>query len=248
MDFGIPILKRDLLSTLVPERTHAGGPIADPSVTLFVWRTCRFPAEARGGVLAFYTEDYRFECLWRQPERYAEQFAHFGWGAVIEPDFSTWADAPLVEQLWAIYRMRTLGRLYQEHGLRIIPNFAWSDVRSFEFAFSGIPRHAPVVAVECRTAGQGDGDRRAFLAGLSEGIRQVAPQTVLIYGAADSRHTSWLTPHLPSGPRYVLLPSWTALRDRRRAEARRQERVRNQLTLFPAGGNEAWADEDPQAA
>jgi len=155
--------------------------------------------------LAFFVDDERFECLWRQPERYAEQFRAFGWGAVIEPDFSTWANAPLAEQLWAIHRMRALGRRYQEHGINVIPNLAWSDERSFEFAFSGIPQHAPVVAVECRTAGQNDDDRRAFLAGLSEGLRQVQPQRVIIYGGKE--HAFWLS-QLPVGPRYTLLESW----------------------------------------
>lgn len=49
----------------------------------------------------------------------------------------------------------------------------------------GIPRCAPVVAVECRTVAQSERDRAAFLAGLAEGVRQTEPQRVLIYGGHE---------------------------------------------------------------
>ncbi len=247
MDWGIPSLRSDRLASLVPERVYTGGPVVDPAHTLFVWRTGRFLAEARGGVLGFHVDDYRFECLWRQPERYAEKFAGFGWGAVIEPDFSTWANAPLAEQLWSIYRMRSLGRLYQEHGLALIPNLAWSDKRSYEFCFQGIPRECPVAACEARTAGGNDDDRRAFLAGLSEGIRQVVPQTVLVYGGQE--HDFWLRRRLPEGPRYVLLESWTRVRGKVRQYEEQRLRHRNQFTFnFPTKGTDTWADEAQVAA
>jgi len=240
MDWDISALRADRLSDLVPVQVYTGGEISYASKTLCIWRTCRFPATARGGVLGFYVDDFRFECLWNRPTFYAEQFASFGWGAVVEPDFSTWANAPLVEQLWSIYRMRTLGRLYQEHGLRIIPNLAWSDERSFEFAFSGIPRGCPVAFCEARTAGSTDNDRRRFLAGLAEGVRQVQPEHILVYGGKE--HAFWLRGRLPAGPHYTLLESWTSARDRaRRSEARRQKN-RQQCQLFPNGGDR-WADE-----
>jgi len=245
MDFGIPSLLPDKLATVTPTAVYAGGPVTNPSNTLFVWRTCRFPAEARGGELAFYTDDYRFECLWNRPIFYAEQFARFGWGAIVEPDFSTWIDAPLAEQLWNTYRTRTLGRLWQEAGLQVIPSLNWADERSFSFAFSGIPQHAPVVACEARTAGGNDGDRRRFLAGLAEGVRQVQPQHVLMYGGKE--HAFWLESRLPPGSHYTLLESWTHARDRARRRETIRQKNRHQPILFPTGGD-SWADEDRAAA
>jgi len=102
-----------------------------------------------------------------------------------------------------------------------------------------------VVAVECRTAGQSDSDRRAFLVGLSEGVRQVHPQHVLVYGGLEHRH--WLTSHLPEGSHYILLESWTHARDRQRRQKELTARHRNQLTLFQVGGTQQWADEDQAA-
>jgi hypothetical protein len=248
LNFGIPSLLPNKLALIVPTATYAGGGITDPSTTLFVWRSCSFPQAARGGVVGFFVDDYRFECLWNRPTFYAEQFAAFGWGAVIEPDFSTWLDMPLAEQLWSIFRMRTLGRLYQEHGIRIIPNLAWSDERSFAFCFQGIPQHAPAVACECRTPGGNDADRRAFLAGLSEGVRQVHPQHITVYGGKEHQH--WLTPHLPSGPQYTLLESWTHARDRQRRQEKFAVKHRNQMKFnFPTRKEQpVWADEEAAAA
>jgi Domain of unknown function (DUF4417) len=232
-EYGFPHLRSDLLATVVPDLVYAGGSVTDPARSLFVWRTCTFPPSARGGVLAFYTDDYRFECLWRQPHRYAEQFRAFGWGAVLEPDFSTWRDAPLVEQLWAIYRMRSLGRLYQDYGINIIPNLAWSDERSFEFAFTGIPRGVPVAACEARTAGQCDDDRRRFLAGLTSAVEVVQPTHLVVYGGTQNEF--WLKGRLPPGPQYTLLPSWTSERDQMRKQEKRTLRDRDQLNLFVKG-------------
>jgi hypothetical protein len=237
MEWGIPSLRAVRLATEIPTRTFAGGLVTDPTTTLFLWRTGTFPQTARGGVLGFFVDDYRFECLWRQPTRYAEQFVTAGWGAIIEPDFSVWADRPLVEQLFNVYRMRTLGRLYQEHGLWLIPNVTWSTEPSFPFVFTGIPYQAPVVACECRTAGQRDDDRRAFLRGLQEAVRQLQPQHVLLYGGVE--HSFWLTGHLPTGPEYTLLESWTTARGRVRAAQERQLQDQNQFSLF---GGDSWVD------
>jgi len=244
LNFGIPTLRTDRLATRIPERVYAGGLIVEPEKLLFLFRTSRFPAEARGGVLGFFVDDYRFEALWRRPCFYAERFASF-WGAVCEPDFSLWIDHPRVEQLWSVYKMRTLGRLFQDVGLNVIPTLSWSDQGSFEFCFCGIPAGCPVAACEARTASHSAEDRRRFLAGLTEAVRQVAPQNVLIYAGRENE--SWLLRHLPPGPTYHLLESWTTVRDRVRCAEERRLRSRGQLTLFPIGG-EQWVDEAAQAA
>jgi hypothetical protein len=115
----------------------------------------------------------------------------------------------------------------------VILSLNWSDERSFEFCFLGIPHGAPVVAVECRTAGQTDGDRRCFLAGLTEGVKRTHPQCVLVYGGVE--HAYWLFPCLPPGPEYTLLPSWTYERDQIRKRDKCTLRNRDQLNLFVKG-------------
>lgn len=246
MNWGIPTLREDRLSALVPTTVYAGGPVSDPAHSLFLWRTYSL-TRARGMTVGFYIWDDKLEPLWRDPERQTDRLRTAGVAAVIEPDFSLWTDAPLVEQLWNTYRTRFLGRYWQEHGLLVIPNLNWSDERSFEFCFLGIPQHAPVIAVECRTAGQNDADRRAFLAGLAEGVRQVAPAHVLIYGGKE--HAYWLTPYVPPGPQYTLLESWTRARGRVRRQEELRLRHHKQFELnFPTKGARPWADEAVAAA
>jgi hypothetical protein len=202
IDWGIPSLRSDRLATVIPSCVYAGGVVSDPAHALFIWRTVSL-SRARGMTVGFYVWDERLEALWRHPERSTTRLLSAGVAAVIEPDFSLWTDRPLAEQLFNVYRMRTLGRLWQEAGLAVMPNLAWSDARSFSFCFSGIPAGAPVVACECRTPGSCDEDRRAFLRGLTEGVKQVQPENVLIYGGKE--HSFWLTERLPKGPHYTLI-------------------------------------------
>lgn len=245
-DFGIPCLRDDRLSSLVPTQIHTGGPVSDPAHTLFVWRTAAL-SKARGCIVAFYRWDSFFEAIWRNPHRYTDLFLKHGVTTLVECDFSLWRDDPLIVQAYNVFRTRSLARCWQEAGLLVIPSLNWSDERSFEFCFQGVPLHAPLVAVECRTAGQTDDDRRAFLAGLSEGVRQVRPANVLVYGGSE--HAYWLSGSLPPGPQFTLLQSWTSARDQLRKQARQQLRHRNQLVLtLPTKGTDVWADEDPAAA
>src|SRR5947209_20387460 len=105
MDFGIPSLFPDRLATVVPTSIYAGGPMAEPARTLFLWRTYSL-IQARRMTVGFYVWDDKLERLWRDPERQTAHFLAAGVAALIEPDFSLWTDAPLVEQLWNVYRTR----------------------------------------------------------------------------------------------------------------------------------------------
>jgi hypothetical protein len=242
--WGIPSLREDRLASVIPTSTYAGGVVNDPTRTLVMFRTASL-AKARGCVMGFYVDDARFESLWRHPERSIDLFLKQGVTTLIEPDYSLWADMPLAAQLFNVYRTRSVGRLWQEHNLAVIPNLAWSDERSFEFCFTGIPTHAPVVACECRTAGGNDDDRRAFLRGLTHAVKEVRPGHVLVYGGKE--HSFWLAERLPKGPQYTLIEAWTSARGKIRAAQRREARERNQLNLF-TGGSSQWVAEDRAAA
>lgn len=172
-EWGIPSLRADRLATCIPTCTYGGGAILHPATTLVIHRTCAL-LRARGCILGFFTWDEKLEPLWLQPQRSIARFQHAGVHALIEPDFSLWRDDALIVQIFNTYRTRTLGLLWQNAGLRVMPSLSWSDERSYDFAFVGIPSGAPVVAVECRTASAPE-DRHAFFAGLGEGIRRLTP-------------------------------------------------------------------------
>jgi hypothetical protein len=242
--FNVTSLRADMLSDVAPSRTYGGGAlIGNAADVLFLWRSVA-TQKARGGTLAFYLADDRLETLWRSKERFATEFKLHGIVAAVEPDFSLWSDQPVEEQLHNVRRTRIVSRQFQEHGLAIVPNLNWADEQSFPFCFAGIPQHAPVCMTECRTPGSNDADRRAFLTGLTEGVKQLQPQHVIIYGGTS--HTFWLQDRLPPGPTYHLIDAWTDSRGRVRKAQERKLRDRNQPNLFTGGAE--WVAEGPQAA
>jgi hypothetical protein len=243
-DWGIPELDPHRLATVIPTTVYGGDPVSDPEHSVFIWRTASLK-KASGMVLGFYVCDTRFECVWRQPERYVDLFLRHHITTLCEPDFSVWTNDAVAIQVYNIYRTRWLARYWQDHDLIIIPSLSWSDERSFAFCFEGIPHHAPVVACESRTAGATDTDRRSFLCGLEEGVRRVQPATVCIYGG--EQHRFWLQDRLPAGPTYHVLDSFMSVRGKLRAAQERHERDRHQLNLFE-GGTTKWAGEVQPAA
>lgn len=210
--WGIPDLLPHRCSSQIPTEVYGRQEIEDSSKVLFIHQTAKFDATAKGGVLAFYVEDWRFESVWTDAVMFAEDALAFGWGSLVSPDFSVWRDDPAAAQLWNVYRSRWVARYWQEAGLQVIPSLNWSDERSYEFAHLGIPENLPLVSVQCRTTGSRLG-REYFIKGLADAIERLRPQNVLIYGGAD--HQKWLADALPEAANYHFLESWTSMRRKR---------------------------------
>lgn len=93
-------------------------------------RTMRMP-----GTYLFYTDDYRFENLWKNPDGVVES----GCLNAVEPNFSCYNETPFPVALHQVYRKRWLARYWQEHGINILvdlnvhPKFA-------EINLLGVPR------------------------------------------------------------------------------------------------------------
>ena len=68
------------------------------------------------GTLHFYTEDYKFNALWREPLPQILADA----SCVIEPNYSTNDVMPKVVVLYGIFRKRWLARFWQKCGLRVV--------------------------------------------------------------------------------------------------------------------------------
>lgn len=206
--WGIPDLLSKMCSDQIPDTVFARQPIEDESKTLYVFQTAKFEPSAAKGVLAFYVDDWRFENVWLDAVRVVEGFKSFGWSAIVSPDFSVWRDDPMVIQAWNIYRSRWCARYWQEAGLKVIPSLNWSDERSFDFAYLGIPKNLPVVSVQCRTTRSRKG-KEFFGKGLASSIEELTPQNVIVYGGAE--HRQWIEPLLPATTCYHWLESWTSL-------------------------------------
>jgi hypothetical protein len=211
---GIPELRDDCLGTMVPTRTWAKYGRFEPDETFYVFRSSgRFDGRQAGGMLGFYANDYQLEALWTKREYYIDILAEQQWGCLVSPNLSLWADAPLSEQIWNVYRSRWLARAWQDAGTPVVPDLNWSTPESYEFCFEGIPFAPPVACVNTRNVRRDTS--AAFLAGLREAVDRIEPDTILLYGKS-----SWLTEAmLPAGPNYVRLqPVMDALKTAARAE------------------------------
>ena len=85
----------------------------------------------------FFIDDYRFERLWKEPERYLSVVKKYA-GAIM-PNFSTWHIMPLPMQWWNMYRNRALAHYWQRNGVDVIPLLQCGDPRTYDYAFEGLP-------------------------------------------------------------------------------------------------------------
>ena len=164
-NYGIPIL---LPSNTVPLK-----------LVPFGTEVRRQLVSTRGGCCHFFLDDYRFECIWNSPERYIELFKRQG--QILTPDFSLFMDYPKALQIFNTYRNRWIGRFMQEHGVDVIPTVAWSDHCSYDYAFTGIPKHN-TVAVSTVGVLNSEEAKERFLNGFRDMYYKLEPSHVLIYG------------------------------------------------------------------
>lgn len=102
-DLGIPLLDANLQATAVVAPVQPWGMGAGA-------RSRKNP-----GTWHFYTDDYRFDALWRDPS----PVVNSGAVAAVEPNFSAYLEMPRAVALWSIYRKRWLSRFWQGHGIRV---------------------------------------------------------------------------------------------------------------------------------
>lgn len=132
----------------------------------------------------FYEDDYLFERLWKNPEKYLPVLKKFN--GVITPDFSLYRDMPLAMQIWNIYRSRALGYWLQRNGVSVIPNIRYGDCRTYGICSDGISKHC-VIAVGTHGNLRCVADREVFLEGFDSVVSKLEPKAVVIYGAAPER-------------------------------------------------------------
>lgn len=120
-DWGIP--------SLLPQGNLSGLPMPCE-------RWGRFARGSfNGGTLHFYTDDARFETIWKTPEKIVLSKCK----AITEPNVSTGKSTPKSLALWGIYRKRWISRWCQQYGifvfvdLNVEPEFA--DINML-----GVPR------------------------------------------------------------------------------------------------------------
>lgn len=127
----------------------------------------------------FFIDDYQFERVWNNPEKYIEVLAEYE--CILSPDFSLYMDMPMPMKIWNVYRSRQIGAYYQNYGINVIPTVSWAEPETFEFCFEGIPQGS-IVAVSTIGVKKGDDAFQIWQDGMKEMINRIQPKTILVYG------------------------------------------------------------------
>ncbi|MEG2076689.1 MAG: DUF4417 domain-containing protein, partial [Victivallaceae bacterium] len=131
----------------------------------------------------FYMDDGKFECLWRDPERYFSRLKSYA--GIFTPNFSLYTDMPIAMQIWNTFRSRLIGQMMQSAGIKVIPSVTWADKGSFAFCFDGLPKSS-IVAVSSVGVWRDKVFSRKFMRGLSAMIAALEPSGIAFYGKVPS--------------------------------------------------------------
>ena len=129
----------------------------------------------------FYVDDYQFERIWNEPERYIQVLKEYD--CVLTPDFSLYMDMPYSMKIWNVFRSRLIGQMCQDAGLKVIPTVSWAEEATFDFCFDGLPEKA-VLSISTVGVKNSPEALEIWRAGVTELIKRKQPKILLVYGGA----------------------------------------------------------------
>ena len=152
---------------------------------IYIVRTSTTGIPWERAIVGFFTRDYRFESWWEHPALHTQRVLNLGVTTILEPDFSTMAEQPLIVAMWQTYRQRWLARYFQEAGLTVVPNYG-SLLGSPErkpWVMGGFP-HEPVSGcIQMQTIDGNEDTFRMIAARLNYVLNEWScPKTLLVYG------------------------------------------------------------------
>ena len=133
-------------------------------------------SENRKKGLHFFIDDYKFETVYRNPEKTIEKVSQYAFACT--PDFSTYSNMNYWRQLESVAHSRWCGALWQDQGVITIPTISWSDKESYDFCFDAIEPESIVAIgmIGCKHA------KHEFLNGYKEMIARISPYAILCFG------------------------------------------------------------------
>ena len=148
----------------------------------------------------FFLDDYPFERIWQDPERYTDMLLKFGAG--MTPDFSPYAAFPRAVQIYNHYRKHWMGAYWQRAGMLVIPTITWSDPSTLEWCFDGEPRES-IVAMSSVGMFRTEEYKRWLLTGYEEMMRRLRPAKIIWRGMVPEEFDD------TDRKRLVILPAFT---------------------------------------
>jgi len=137
------------------------------------------PEADNDGYVHFFIDDYQFDRVWRNPDRYLPILSRYK--GIISPDFSLFIDMPIAVQIWNVYRNRVLAAYYSQAGIDVIPSVGWSNERSYSFCFEGLPQYS-TVAISTNGCLSSKESVYYFTEGFNRMIETLKPTIIISYG------------------------------------------------------------------
>ena len=134
--------------------------------------------DTKDKVVHFYIDDFWFEKLWTNADRYIPQLKCFPF--VIMPDFSVFNYMPEPMQHWNRYRSMALGYYLSSKGVRIIPSLGVLT-RYDIWTLYGVPMHS-TVAVCTNGRIKKPLERKTFVECLQTQIQILQPTNLIMVG------------------------------------------------------------------
>jgi len=138
-------------------------------------------SEEKNVGIHFYIDDYQFERVWSNPDKYTEVLSEYD--CIFSPDFSLYTDMPMAMKIWNVYRSRLVGQFFQNYGIKVIPTISWAEKETFCFCFDGIPKGS-IVSVSTIGVKNDDAAFQIWKDGMDEMMQRIKPRAVLVYGGA----------------------------------------------------------------
>lgn len=167
---GVPVLKPEV---------GLGAPRA---LTRFDrWRSHTRPKET---AIHFYAQDDKLRSIANDPLRFIGRLS--GFHSVISPDFSLYREMFPHQRIGHTVLSRQVGAVFQQHGIRVIPNVRWSSPGDFEFCFEGIAQGS-IVAISTHGCSQNADDLTMMREGLEALLDRLCPRTILVHGSRSPK-------------------------------------------------------------
>lgn len=129
----------------------------------------------------FFLYDYRFEGIWKNPNKYIERLENYR--AVLSPDFSMYTEMNPTMQLYNTFRNRWCGAYLASKGIRVVPTVSWGDASTYDFCFLGIPKGSVVAVSTYMVSEHGNyqDQKEFFMQGYNEMLRRIKPEKIICY-------------------------------------------------------------------
>ena len=132
----------------------------------------------------FYEYDQIIERLWNHPNKYLPYLKRFS--GVILPDFSLFADMPLIMQLNNILRSRMIGSWLQDNGVNVIANIRYGDERTYKVSCIGVSKNS-TIAIGTHGSMKNPLSRELLEGGIPTVFNILHPNNLVIFGTTSNK-------------------------------------------------------------